>query len=591
MILRTDQQDAADVNAVGASNDNNYNFKYDDDEQQQRAMREKMNSWPIHAKKHPRPIDQLALEALPGSAATLQAWREARRWLDDDTIYEQYQVPVHDARNAPAAPYKKEFIDKLVDASVICRVKPHQVRGHVKMFAVPEPKKERFRSIKHTVDINDFCGRESLSPCVFPTKIDIAKAVHAGGYFIALDFSAYYDQFELSEQVGRRMCFSWNKRLFRLRTLPMGQRQAVGVANAATQRLLDFPKCSRHHMSIIDNVIFIGDRDAVIEDAWTFIQRCKAVFAVLNEIDVQSACRDDVAKLVTQSGDWGGIHIDLVDKTVALTDKCIEKTRVSWNRRAKWQWRDYAAHMGLLFWAWGIIAMPMADFYDVLRFNSVVGSVIMHRYQRMKEERGLAPEDMPPNPVWYEPAIINSDVMSVLTRWTEIVLANAPRKVLADAEPEVLVECDASRWGWCCFGLNVATNEAFSYSEKWSDDMERDFGSRLGRSTFAEPQGVARSLIKAHERFPHATNFAITNDNTAAVFSYRRGFNHRVQTINECLREVEARFPKSHFKINIKHVAGVENIADGGSRGQLVNGTKPVSGEQKQLLRSRWGHG
>jgi hypothetical protein len=498
---------------------------------------------------------------------------------------------VRDFHGIPLAPYKKKFIDKLVDANVIRLVKANAVRGHVRMMVVPEVKKNRFRSIKHTVDINDYCGRDTISPCVFPTKIDIAKSVHDGDFFIALDFSAYYDQFELAEKVGQRMCFAWNKRLYRLCTLPMGQRQAVGVANAATQRLLDFPKRSRRHMSIIDNVIFIGDREAVIDDAWTFVQRCREVFAVLNEIDVQLATREKVAALATQNGDWGGIHVDLVNKTVALTEKCVEKTRVSWNRRAKWQWRDYAAHMGLLFWAWGIIALPMANFYDVLRFNSVVGSVIMHRYQCMKREKGLAPDDMPPNPVWREPAVIDASVMHVLERWTNMIFANEPRVILVDAEPEVLVECDASRWGWCCFGLNVATNEAFSYSEKWPAEVELEHGHRLGRSTFAEPQGVVRALTKAHEYFPLATRFGITNDNSAAVFSYKRGFNHRVKTINDCLLQVEERFPKPAFQIIIKHVAGVENIADGGSRGQFVAEGPPVSGDEKQLLRGRWGHG
>ena len=60
----------------------------------------------------------------------------------------------------------------------------------------------------------------------------------------------------------------------------------------------------------------------------------------------------------------------LDNKSVALTDKCVQKVHASWLNREHWQWRHYAAHIGLLFWAWGILELPIAEYFTVLRFNS-----------------------------------------------------------------------------------------------------------------------------------------------------------------------------------------------------------------------------
>ena len=75
--------------------------------------------------------------------------------------------------------------------------------------------------------------------------------------------------------------------------------------------------------------------------------------------------------------DVGRCSIDLVDKTAALSAECVEKTRASWKIRASWQWRHYTTHLCLLFCAWGILELPMANFFEVLRFNSETGKLIM----------------------------------------------------------------------------------------------------------------------------------------------------------------------------------------------------------------------
>jgi hypothetical protein len=545
---------------------------------------EDRRGWPIHAKQVP-PIDLDALAALPGvpESKTAANWQAKRRWLEDDELYTAHGVPLRSSARMPKANYREEWMRRLVDTGVVCPVRRGSVRGWARMYGVPEPAKERFRAIMHTVDINDACNADTIDHPRFPTKLTIAEAVHNGDWMIALDFSAYYYQFGLDEKVGSSMCFKWNHRCFRLMKLAMGQRQAVDVANAATARLLDFPQKSRRVMSIIDNVIFIGSRDAVTDDAWEFVQRCKQVNATLNEIDVRAATRSGVAALTRQNGDWGGVHIDLADKTASLTKKIVDKTRRSWENRAHWHWRHYAAHIGLLFWAWGIVELPMASFFPALRFNSEVGKMATNSLAEVQRALGLPPDSTPPNPFWNKPAAIWDSVMPVLERWTQMVLQNKPRVVKAPQQHDILLECDASKWGWSCYGVHLATSETFAFSEQWSAEMRRRYGEKLGESTLTEPFGVLFSLERARERFSDAKRFAITNDNTVAVLTHQRGFNSRSHAINECMRQREDRFPQSDYTITTKHVAGVNNVADAGSRGR---GVGEVDGD---VLRSRWG--
>ena len=149
--------------------------------------------------------------------------------------------------------------------------------------------------------------------------------------------------------------------------------------------------------------------------------------------------------------------------------------------------------------------------------------------------------------------------------------------------PDILLECDASFWGWSCCGVHLATNETFAFSEPWSSAMRHRFGDKLRQSTLAEPFGVLFSIDRSRQRFPDATRFGVTNDNTVAIVAHTNGFNSHSYDINECLRLRETMLPREEFDVDIRHVAGVTNMADDGSRGRRVG---EVDGG---VLRSRWG--
>jgi hypothetical protein len=292
----------------------------------------------LHAKK----VSRLSLNSLSSLAASEELhrqWKQARGWLEDSSRYER--VPKRSAKGAPVARLTTAFVDKLLDCGVVKPVRPRDVEGWVSMFVVPEHSKERFRPIKNTRDVNNVLGKETLQPCVFPSKSELCSLVNAGEFFIALDFASYFDQFEYCEEIAQRFCFKHEGKHFRLNTLAMGQRQAVEVANTATRLMLDFPKRTRVE-SVIDNVIFVGSRQDVLADAATFLDRVHAVGGQLNEDT------SNLSALLQTSGEWCGIALNLETKTVSLTGKILEKLRVSWERRNDWSWRNFAAHIGLL---------------------------------------------------------------------------------------------------------------------------------------------------------------------------------------------------------------------------------------------------
>ena len=500
-----------------------------------------MASWPLHVK----PVPRINLEALScigaASAQSLSDWEHSRGWLDRPERYTK--VPVKHLNGAPRARLTDSQVAALLHHGVIADVRRNHIRGHVRMFVVPEPSKKRWRPIKYTKDANDVLGKDTLAHVSFATKPVICDLVHAGTHFIALDFASYYDQFVYAENVARRFCFRTNDgTTYRLNTLAMGQRQAVEVAMSATKLLLDFERKSRAE-AVIDNVIFVGSRDDVLRDAAEFVRRVRLVGGTLNE-DV-----DNLESLVCETGDWCGIALDMHSKTVKLTGKILEKLAYSWGRRERWSWRNFAAHVGLLFWSWGIIDLPMADFFPLMRFISAFG-------RRMTDET----ED------WDAPAVItDASVWKVLETWTLLAQRNKPRIVKPSSEPEWLVCTDASGWGWGYVATNQKTGELRYHGAPWSAYARRVHGDKLGKSGFAEPMAVVNALchlIPSNK----PTHVLVGTDNTVAQASFTRSFNSHSFDINERLRRLQHKFGPE-YRFEFVHIPGVSNPADALSRG------------------------
>ena len=519
------------------------------------------NDWRLHVKDVPRIAPQAVEELEGGGEQSLAHFRRVRGWLEDEERYEA--VAVKGPRGAPTTRMPDAWIELLRLHGVVKEVEKCEVRGWVHMFAVPEPAKQRYRPIKHTRDVNEALGKETLLQLRFPAKQEICALVHQGACFIALDFASYYDQFEYTAKVGARFCFRHGSRYYRLNTLAMGQRQAVEVAACTTARLLDFGPRSTT-AAIIDNVIFVGSRADVIRDATIFVDRVRAVGGLLNE-DVS-----DIGALVATAGDWGGIHLDFGTKTSCLTQKTLDKTEYSWTRRQLWTWRTFAAHIGLLFWSWQIIHLPMPEFFPLLRFVSEVG-------RHLQENEHL----------WDEQAQIWDSAWPVLERWTMLVLRNTPRPVPQEQEPEWLVATDASEWGWGYFAVHNTTGAVRTHGAAWTCGFRQLYADRLGVSTFTEPQGIVNALC--HLLLPTSPQrVRILTDNTVARACFQRGYNARSFHINECIRRLHSIFGEE-FVFDFVYLPGACNPADALSRGRRIAGGEEardqvVSAEMRRIV-------
>ena len=134
--------------------------------------------------------------------------------------------------------------------------------------------------------------------------------------------------------------------------------------------------------------------------------------------------------------------------------------------------------------------------------------------------------------------------------------------------------------------MNLVTGETLYLAEEWSPEMRRRFGHKLKESTTSESFGVTFALIACHQRWPEATRFGGTNDNTVAVVSHGKCFNSRSYHINESLRIRDEVFSAQRFEVLMKPCAGLTNIADRGSRDFLA---RELDGEHVAVLRRRWG--
>ena len=497
-----------------------------------------MSRYTLHAKSVTR-IDLRKLMNLSAEVPELvDACRTEFGWLTDPSYYEH--VPRMRHVDCPKTRVKYEHVRKLYELGNIRPIPAADVMGPCDLFLVPEHHKSRWRPIKHTWLVNEHCGPDTVTPMHFPSKKQICELVNQGEFFLSLDFSAYYDQFEYSPEVGSRFCFQSGGRFWALSVLGMGQRQAVQVAMAATRQLLNFKHRSRVEI-VIDNVVFVGSKEDVMADAREFVARCEQVHAQLNE---------DTSKLeehCVQVGDWCGVHLDTVNKTVSLTQKSLDKTELSWQRRGHWTWRGFAAHVGLLFWSWGIIEAPVCEFFGLLAFLSKVSRMLTENPDQ-----------------WDSPATIIESAQEPLRRWTELVIANKPRVVPVAVAPERLVCVDASRWGWGYVALNTDTSEIRAHGAPWTWRMEQLYGEKLGQSTFAEPQGLVNAL--RHLVTPsQVRSVRVGTDNAATRWSFERGYSSHSLDMNAAISRLNSILPG--VQITFTHVAGKINVADALSRG------------------------
>jgi hypothetical protein len=491
------------------------------------------------------------------------------RYLHDPLVYEP--LPKRSADNCPYASVLVSDIDVLLKADNIRPIHRSQVKGHLKMFTVTEHHKRRRRPIRHTFEVNDYLGKETLQGIKFPTKKEICEFVLHGDYCAAFDMSAYYDQFGLENGVGDYMCCRKDGKFYACNRLAMGQRQGCDIAQLTTLFLMDFPerRC-RTGNAVIDNTIFVGSYEDVLHDSKIFVARCKAAGITLNEYPQIE--KDGIESCITQRTEWCGVKLDFEKKTVQLTDKTLQKIVISNNNFNNWSYRKFAAHIGLLFWTWGILDIPLQEFYPLLRFISETS-----RYLQQNES------------AWDQPIKIAPSALPALRKWTTIALNNSPNTMKKSSQNRWFLCTDASAYGWGYAAYNSETGEIRAFGMKWSNEQLKKIFGRNGRSkvkhsVYSEPLAIYHSLchfLKAGEdikleffdefKDDLCMKIKLATDNSSAKHTFNRGFASRSFDINEVIKQLKNAFPRSQFEFDFCFVPGWCNPADPFSRGKASN--------------------
>ena len=526
----------------------------------------------VHLKNVPvlseRAISELPVR--PGDEHLIDTWKQALRYIKDPSVYTE-----HFAADAPSGaelirtakvprvpPATHSLMLERGAAEVVPVANIDLVAGVVNFFFHPEDAKQRNRVIKDAVTVNATLPRDQLQKQVRPaTKQELIDFVIDHNYAWESDMAGYYDQFPLDPAV--RYLFVYPTRplpadpanwrdgdLLCPTRLLMGVRPACETAQATTDVLRSFPQ-ETDSCSIIDNVEFGGETVEAVQHAKvTFLDRCAKGNVTLNEYG-------DIVQVL----DFGGIHQDLANKEVSLTQKVVNKIRGSWELRDTWSFRHFAGHVGLLFWAWDILGVEIGDFFSLLRFISRVRA-------RMQEAGDRQ---------WDEPISLAPYALPQLEEWTNICLENKPRKVVrGPSRPQWLIITDASAWGWGYVAVNMETGEVRVHGEPWSAaDLRRNRDptgkSLFRRSTFAESEGILRSICHILVRpAPDApcVSVLVGTDSTTAKSGHSRGFSSKSYHVNNIACRLRKLFPRKFFNFSFVHVAGEVNdlIADPFSR-------------------------
>ena len=523
-----------------------------------KRVRPDTSSLPLHAKDVFGSVVLAQLHALSSvSASVVAELKHQLGWLYDDSRYRD--VPLRSAAELPRAKLSAAQVQTMHRKGLIRVIDRAHVRGAVNMFVVAELSKNRVRPIRHTADANDvFPRKDPLHPVTMATKPVIVSLVHGGTHMASHDLAGWFDQLSYSDDVGSRFCFEFEGVTYALTCLAMGQRQSVGVASAVTRRLLDLKHRSARCEIVIDNIIFVGSKEDVIADSKEFRRRCAEAGAILNDLEIP------VEELAVQRGDWCGISLDFVNKTVALQDKAIGKTLLAWSLRDQWTWRQFHACVGSLFLSIGIIEVPVYTKFCLLRFISRVSADLAVR------------EDL-----WDAHANIWPSALADMQSWVELIQRNQPRVVPKDDPPEWILHTDASRYGWGYVAICVATNSFRSHGQPWSQHMLDKYGEQLGHSTFAEPHAVRSALCHLFAPNGGIQRIMVCTDNSATFYSFDRGYSSQCLHINQCIGRLRECFPG--VVIDMRFVPGVLNWADAPSRGRSLSPEEEIKAAEALL--------
>jgi hypothetical protein len=409
------------------------------------------------------------------------------------------------------------------------------------MFGVPEPAKRRWRMIKNTANIN--ATELEIFSVKFPTVRELDEGAR-GPAVACIDFAAYYDQIGLDPSTRNLHCFrGLDGKTYRLTRLPMGQRQAVGVACALTDAVLSFQRRSCIQ-TCIDNIRFVGSREDVEHDLLETVRRCRQIGLAINEVEKDLPLHE-VSSLISSKATFMGRLFDHEKQTICLADKTVGKLKLVLEhmRTHRSSWRNVAALLGLLFFAQHVLQLPISCFGNAFRMYREVS-------------RRLAGDELS----WDQEAEMQECQWKELQEWALMAIANRPRSIENKIYTDVICT-DASKEGWGFCHLNIATGGVKVEQGMWPPEYDD-----AHISTHAESMAIYKAIHMCISPREPRTVLLLTDAAVSATCINK--LHAKAWYVNWILHCLAKNFP--HLRIVAQHIPGEMNISDGVSRGDSI---------------------
>lgn len=431
---------------------------------------------------------------------------------------------------------------------LLSRVKPAKQLGlwTVPTFSVPELHKKRRRWITHLpTDAKDTCPVSVKCH----TSIKLASLVGSASasryqYAGAVDFTAYYQQFELGPSFElfaiQHLSETGQSETFRLLTVPTGSNWAPALAQIWTYALirLALRDCAGVFFdAYIDNVRFYGDlRDEVTKAMSQLYIWCRKFGTTVNEPE-----EDALAQIQQQTKyTFLGIEFDHSARKYRLAEKgrlALENMIIP---SGDCTIREYLSLYGKLTHAALVYGFTRAPFYFATKFLRRVAAT----------NPGSLDDRVRP---WH-------CATTQLQEWRESVLALQwqSQHVISPAVSAVMYT-DASWYGWgvTCF---FSTGQVAIFADKFKDDMI------FVDINIKETYTVFRAIASLHlqDRLKELTAIDLRIDNTAALGSLRKEVSKNYSINYWVMRTVQ--LPRWRIVRSLQYVRSANNLADLPSR-------------------------
>jgi hypothetical protein len=514
------------------------------------------SNYTLHIKETTR-VDWAAVQAMAKDTPLQPETLLAETWCTTDKFYGP-RIPV-EPRKVPTTSCTPAQLAALLAADKI-RPLRGPINGSVNMFTTPQHHKKRLRVIAEPI-INATCDREHIYKVRYPSRLERRARARGAKFEAELDFAAYFDQFDLSDDV-----LNWfvvrarqpvnGETLFTLTRLPMGVTFAPSVAQAVTSALV-YPLLHLEGIVVdtcIDNIRVVAtDPQQFIRAMRMLLQRIQAARITVNDAETWSVSD---AELLQRCAVTDAPRVFLgeqyINDTISNTPTALAKLRAALDRfnegstLAPYTKRNFASFIGLMLWLTHTVNIDLARYHTLLR---AYGRIIA-------ETAG-----------WDDVCAVTSNaVREQLTSMANEILQNPilplpiiepPSRSIDDYDAAIEVDASGSAWG-AIVRMNTS-GEVFTLQQRWSVSMLH--------SARAEPTAALRAVHWTRQQLGGTASIALVTDHNAMASGQRRwnsgfgGFSSTGFHLNEFYRELYANGGGEVF-----YVEGEHNRADGLSR-------------------------